>query len=97
MLEIQDPSLLVDRVCKLLKVVTSLPKVQKFVSEVCDIVLCKGAPFIPLHLKPPSSSRTALTLIQWKDTHLLLLGMPEERDVSLLVPSILRSWVDRFA
>lgn len=55
MLEVENPSLLLDRTSRLLKIIASLPKIQQFVSDVCEIVLCKGASHIPLHLRPSVS------------------------------------------
>lgn len=62
MMEITDPSLLIERTVKLLKLISALPKVEAFVSNVCDIVLCKGISFIPHHLKPSTGKhqKTAL-------------------------------------
>lgn len=54
MMEVQNPSLLIERTVKLLKIISSLPKIERFVSEVCEIVLCRGASFIPYHLQPPA-------------------------------------------
>ena len=93
-MEIDDPALLTERAVKLQKIVASLPKIQRFVSEVCEIVLCHGADFIPYHLKPPSSKSTPSKL---SPPTLSIPGTVHQEDVSVLVPSILKYWIHQFS
>jgi len=73
MLETHDPHQLTDNVSKLIRVVSSLPRVQSFVSEVCEIVLSQGKALIPSVLLNTSG-----------------------KDVSVLVPSVLRFWLKEY-
>lgn len=64
-LDLSDPTQLPATIIKLLRVVSSLPRLEAFVGEVCEVVLQKGVSYLPREVSPSDPSAIPSVLQIW--------------------------------